>query len=382
MTVRAFLTRTGARAAAPLALGVGLAVASLSGSPAAIAQVGQQVPGVGPGEARPNYSSAAAINSDGLVVGAATSEDGPETRHPVMWRPTSMGDYKIVDLGTMGGYDRGDASSVNDRGQIVGSFGDLDDGVAFVRDPDTGQMTDLGTLGGGGAIATDINEKGQVVGWSTTESGARRPFLWHPKTGVMDDLGTLRSRTLSMAVAINDKGTVLGMAWTPRAHGTAWHAWLWHPGADRLLRLERHGLAAGTRPEDLNEKGQVVGCTYDDDSPSTAVLWRPKVESTLRIPSLGGDACAWGVNEDSVVTGWSTNDNGQTRSVIWRPGRSKMASLGIQHKPSSGQDVSDSGLVVGSFGTGTSSHAFLWRPKNGHVIDLGLLFGETTPLSS
>ena len=226
---------------------------------------------------------------------------------------------------------------------------------------------------GQSATATDINDKGQVVGSSATASGARRPFLWRPKTGEMENLGTLGDRTHSMAVAIANDSTVLGMAWTPRTRGTTWHAWLWQPGADHLIRLENHGLAESTRPEDINNRGQVVGCIWRDDSPRTAVLWRPASQSTVRLDSLGGEACAWTLNDSTEVVGWSVNTQGDTRAFVWSPESAKMHSLGTMGGPSYANGINSGGAIVGSFGESTSSHAFLWHPKNGHMVDLGLL---------
>jgi probable HAF family extracellular repeat protein len=55
-----------------------------------------------------------------------------------------------------------------------------------------GSIVDLGTLGGNESFAYDTNERGQVVGWSDTDSGSLHAVLW--EAGTMQDLGTLGGR--------------------------------------------------------------------------------------------------------------------------------------------------------------------------------------------
>jgi len=89
-----------------------------------------------------------------------------------------------------------------------------------------GRLTDLGTLGGKDATALDINERGQIVGYSSiptsTASTLRHAFVW--QNGRMTDLGTLTGGTNSRALAINDRGQVVGFAVnrTRQIHAVLW----------------------------------------------------------------------------------------------------------------------------------------------------------------
>ncbi len=71
------------------------------------------------------------------------------------------------------------------------------------------QLTDLGSLGGGQAVARDLNDNGQVVGWSLLP-GETFPhaFLW--ENGSMTPLGILTGDEQSVARAINNNGMIIG----------------------------------------------------------------------------------------------------------------------------------------------------------------------------
>lgn len=163
----------------------------------------------------PGGASSAAfwINAKGWITG--NSENGetdplipglPEVR-AVLWKHG-----KIHDLGTLGGNDSF-AQAINDRGQITGlalnaipdpfsyyyvflyGFPNGTQTHAFLWDEKDG-MQDLGTLGGPDAFPSLINQRGQVAGFSYTNSTPDpntglptfHPFLWEKGKG-MKDLG-------------------------------------------------------------------------------------------------------------------------------------------------------------------------------------------------
>ncbi len=125
--------------------------------------------------------------------------------------------YEIVALRTLLGRSVS-PRAINNRGSIVGRFVGYPDGL-FLWTGDT--LIALGTLGGNGGEALDVNESNQVVGYAQTERNENygHAFLW--ENGVMHDLGTLGGAS-SYAFRINNEGLIQGgaeslLAWTGEA---------------------------------------------------------------------------------------------------------------------------------------------------------------------
>jgi len=119
-------------------------------------------------------STAFGINRHGHVVGES---DGAA----FLWTSAAgMEDLRISDR-------RAEARAINDAGFVVGvaNFQDINGDRAYVRLPEGGVVTlppiGLGGVGGEGAPfshAVAINNRNEIVGSSTTESGDVHPALW------------------------------------------------------------------------------------------------------------------------------------------------------------------------------------------------------------
>jgi probable HAF family extracellular repeat protein len=197
-----------------------------------------------------NNSGASWISPNGIIAGASETDlldpllGGPELR-AVLW--TKHG--QIINLGTVGG-NESVALAVNSQGQVAGwstntiadPFSILQLGFeirAFLWQH--GVMRDLGTLGGPDALASYVNERGQVAGISYTNSTpnldvqcpgavasdlpATHPFLW--ENGTMLDLGTLGGNC-GGPTAFNNQGQVTGISTV--AGDLISHPFLWHHG--------------------------------------------------------------------------------------------------------------------------------------------------------
>jgi probable HAF family extracellular repeat protein len=146
-------------------------------------------------------------------VGSGTA--APEqTTTPEQQTTSTVPSYTVKDLGTLPGRTESGAFDINNTGQVVGYSGNItypEDAHAFLYSG--GQMQDLGTLPGRTeSIAYSVNDSGQVVGVSLTSNETKRAFLY--SDAQMYDLNDLilgdAGWTLLEARGINTSGQIVG----------------------------------------------------------------------------------------------------------------------------------------------------------------------------
>jgi probable HAF family extracellular repeat protein len=256
-------------------------------------------------------SFADGINAAGQVVGSYAATYSGVT-HAVLYSGGRM-----RDLGTPA-----DASSyaraVNAGGQVVGVLGDrgpYGDHYAFLYDG--GRMRNLG---GSFSEARDINDAGQVVGFSSPDADASgHAFLYDG--GRMRDLGTLPGGTASEATGINAAGQVVGSS--DYAGGGYSHAFLYDGGRMRDLGTLPGGGDSFAR--DINDAGQVVGWSYGFSGRDRPFLYdRGRMydlhdllepgSGWLLLP--GPNIC---ISDAGQIVGTATNPQGDYRAVLLTP---------------------------------------------------------------
>ncbi|MHB1459471.1 MAG: PEP-CTERM sorting domain-containing protein [Armatimonadota bacterium] len=288
------------------------------------------------------YSRACSINNRSQIVGASTLHS-PSTEHAFLWQ-----DGVMTDLGTPLGGTRSAANSINDQGQIAGDWMISMDYRTFIYN--NGTMTDTGNFGGDLCSFSAINESGQVAGYIDGPSG-KSAFLW--ENGQVTLIGTLNSTgdKLSVGLDINNNGQVVGFSTTDI---DAFHAFLWQNSHMRDLGLTSWNCH-------INDSGQIAGATHFPDNGTRAVLWQNGI--TTDICSLGIRSSAGNINNLGQVVGmWQTADGYYDtegnwmaepvgRAFIWKSGTAIDLNSLIPDDSGwvleSAVDINDQGQIIG-----------------------------------
>jgi probable HAF family extracellular repeat protein len=275
-------------------------------------------------------------------------------------------------------------------------------------------VKDLGTLGGTGAVAEGISDRGWVAGTANVSGDqSGHAFLW--RDGVMTDLGTLGGPNTSEQWPVKDnRGLIAGVAETTSADplsenfcpfavdnnpptsptGLTCLGFLWDDGVMTALPTlgGNNGNAAS-----VNSRGQVVGWAETSTHDPTclppqvldyeAVIWGPRAGEIHTLPPLPGDTVSFatGINERGHVVGLSGNCVSPNfnatgvvphHGVIWEDGDvTDLGSLGgtqinFPWAINSQDQVVGQSNVAGDLVT----HTFLWQ--KGVMTDLGVLPGD------
>ena len=107
--------------------------------------------------------------------------------------------------------------------------------TSWLIDPHRGSVIQLGTLGGD-TYATDINDAGQVVGYSYTSTGVQHAFVTGPNGVGITDLGTLGGAE-SRAWGINASGQVVGVSDLAKPNPAHSHAFITGPNGAGMRDL-------------------------------------------------------------------------------------------------------------------------------------------------
>jgi len=208
-----------------------------------------------------NNGQASAINNRGQIVGFAEngtvdSSCPPGTTNNRIQLPVLWEKGKAQALPT-GSDPDGDAFWVNDQGQAVGDTGTCGGATIHAASWENGTLTtlqDLGTF----ALAFSINDQDQIVGFvgspdGTTQYGA----LWQNDT--LTPLGILPEDFGGIASGINNKGQVVGSNFDSKFNWS--HAFIWQNNVmtDLNTLFPASSNLFAVMANKINERGQISG---------------------------------------------------------------------------------------------------------------------------
>jgi probable HAF family extracellular repeat protein len=344
-------------------------------------------------------SAGVGINDRGWVTGTSDLPGDTVTR-AALWR-----DGRVVDLGTLGGQNSAVAFPSHSDRFVSGAAetGDVNpDGEgwscnAFFVGPPThhncvgfiweeGRLSALPTLGGHNGFAAGSNRIGQIVGWAETTravdscTGTQvRQFLavlWTAGTHRPRELAPLPGDSTSAAVAINDRGQVVGISGacgTAVGGVSARHAVMWDTDG-RPHYLGNIGGSQWNTPVAINDRGVVAGFANVPGGANPATLFPHAFVWTEQtgmrdLGTLPGDKLSegLGLNHRNQVVGESCREQfANCRAFIWEDGR--MSNLNELVKDYRGTlvnagDINDRGEITGAAASTGGTVAYVARPS-------------------
>lgn len=276
--------------------------------------------------------------------------------------------YSISDLGALGGNDSA-AYSLNDYGQVVG-MSKTNSGTWHSFIYSNGVMTDIDMVGNFNpfqSVARSINNLGQVVGTTTIPFAGEQAFLYSQGTMVL--LGALNGGR-SNAFDINEAGKVVGDSLTYRVYlgPESYHAATFNSGPIQDLGTSTYGQSnAHSSAYGINNLGQIVG-SVSDGNYTHAFLYQNNVMSEF---AVGSEAVSINDQGQIVVVGGSQS----IFSYIYQDGNiTYLGGLGGIYTRAA--NINERGQVVGYASiTATTGTAFLFDDTGIH--DLNLMIDES-----
>ena len=251
-------------------------------------------------------------------------------------------------------------------------------------------MQDLGThIGGSDSIGRAVSDNGQwLVGSSGINAlgpGFREFTQGFVHSGAsMSSVGALfcpcsfnQRHGTSEAYGVNDLGTVVGWAPSPRAN--YYHAFMWKEGVITDLSETGLGDPSYSRAFDINNAEQIVGYIDRDESftftesDRDAFIWEEGVFRTLEHLPGYSSSTAVAINAAGQAVGWSGDVTGTSSSAAaWSDG--EVIGLGSLEGDSNSRALAlnDDGQVVGWSGNAENDpRATFWQ--EGFMLDLNSL---------
>jgi probable HAF family extracellular repeat protein len=352
------------------------------------------------------YSFSYNLNDEGVVSGgSATATQNGDPSQAIVNAPQTAFFWdrgRLLNLGTLGGPDSAGAAAnpsklaavdsetanLSRQGEDVCAFGTHLQCLAAIWK--SGRLSALQLLpGGNNSYALDMNDRGQVVGFSDTDvydldcaaaktAGFRfQAVIWEPNDRLRQ-LTPLDGDTVANAFGINDRGQVVGNSGvcantTPPPYPSSPHAVLW----DRDGTPHDLGTLGGpfSGASAINSRGDVSGTSSTVDGAPRPFLWTPETRTLLKLEPPPGfpvaiNPCCKTINERREIVGFMLDADFNSHAFLWKDGvMVDLNDLIAKDSPwmlQSAAGINASGQIAGQGLINGEVHAFLATPCDYH----------------
>jgi len=332
------------------------------------------------------YHVIADINNNGLIVGGAIDLNGYLSSVAVEWNNGT-----VSTLPTPNGFKWSSATAVNDNGLIVGGGATADSEQIEPIAWENGLPILLETKGFGG-FAFDINNAGDIVGYVNTDQFTA-PALW--RNGELILLPSLYENG-GTAKAIDDQGRIVGTSSGSNVGDCCYQSptqWINNLpnalpvtfGANYIGDLQVNRTGGG------RSSGYVFKKQFIENDPTgylvfVAVGWQDGAYRELQNPLGNGSSVAYGVNANGLYVGYTTApENGSRVPTIWDKDGPIALPLEAEREAIA-VAANDNGLIVGIDTTDRRDPTpVLWNLNNSATIQLANIQatpGQSLPLQA
>jgi probable HAF family extracellular repeat protein len=262
----------------------------------------------------------------------------------------------------------------------------------------------------------DLNNLGEVVGWTSPRNGLLRAFRW--RDGTLTDLHDVIAPGASstLAINVNDRGTIVGLVNFNqgfRLRGTQVTPITVVPGEtsvqpslindrDQLVVFSSGGAQSGDffvdgqnaellpglpggiggdLPLEMNDRGVVVGSAFTADFMRHATLWQSGTLTDLGAPAGAQQSIGRDINNLNRVAGAVSGESFVDSAATWQNGTwTLLPALAPDVAGSDASNINDLGVVVGSSFLTSSARSVATVWFNGQAFALDDLVSTSDPL--
>ncbi len=291
---------------------------------------------------------------------------------------TPFTNYLLANIGALPGFISSHVTGLNNQGQVVGWM-DGSNGLVHAFLWEHGNVIDLGTLGGSKAIASGINDRGEIVG-VVLANEQRRVFMLQGSNvtdlGVIDGfakLGTEGNISYAPSVDINNRSQVTGRL---MIKGDSQRSFLFSQEQISYFGLRGDGTICYAKA--MNNRGQIAGQSIQRDNGWGVFLWQNG--KIIDLKTLGGPrASVNAINDQGTVVGWANPAGAawdQAHAIVWEKGELLDLNV-VGWKTSRATSINNAGEIVG-YATTMENRNFAFLKRGGEMVDLNDLIGTNS----